>query len=99
MGDNDLLIAYDLLLVGDGDVTSDDSLGEARAMSTRHHMGAEWQVAEIAALRLGYKVGYDSQNLSAGAGIALGQYRFDYAFVNSDNDLGSSHRLGLGIDF
>ncbi len=99
MGDNDLLIAYDLLLVGDGDVTSDDSLGEARAMSARHHMGAEWQVAGLAALRLGYKAGYDSQNLTAGAGIALGQYRFDYAFVNSDNDLGSSHRLGLGIDF
>ncbi len=99
MGDNDLVLAYDLLLVGDGDVTSDDSLGEARAMSARHHLGAEWQAMDLAFLRLGYKIGYDSQNFTAGAGIALAQYRFDYAFVNSDNDLGSSHRLGLGIDF
>lgn len=97
--DGDLLIAYDLLLVGDGDVTSDDSLGEARAMSARHHIGAEWDVFGMAALRAGYKLGYDSQNFSAGAGIRLGVYRFDYAFVNVDNDLGNSHRLGMGIEF
>jgi hypothetical protein len=99
MGDDDVILAYDLLLVGDGDVTSDDSLGEARAMSARHHLGAEWNFRNLAALRLGYKIGYDSQDLSAGAGIRLGQYRFDYAFVNVSNDLGNSHRLGLGIDF
>jgi len=97
--DGDLNLAYDLLLVGDGDVTSDDSLGEARSISARHHIGAEWQVLGMAALRAGYKLGYDSQNFTAGAGIRLGAYRFDYAFLNVDNDLGNSHRLGMGIDF
>jgi len=99
LGPGDLILAYDLLLVGDGDVTSDDSLGAARAMNARHHLGVEWNLHGLAALRLGYKIGYDSQDFSAGAGIHLGQYRFDYAFVNMSNDLGNSHRLGLGIDF
>ena len=97
--ESDFTLAYDLLLVGDGDIESDDSLGEASAMSARHHLGVEWDWRGQAALRLGYKAGYDSQGLTAGAGIAWRGYRFDYAYLDVGNDLGSAHRFGVGMVF
>ena len=98
-GQSDFTLAHDLLLVGDGDIASDDSLGEAAAMSARHHFGAEWDWRGQAALRLGYKAGYDSQGLTAGAGITWQGYRFDYAFLDVGNDLGNAHRFGVGMEF
>ena len=52
----------------------------------------------LAALRVGYKSGYDSQGFSVGAGLHWQQVTFDYAFLAVDNDLGSAHRLGLTLD-
>jgi len=94
----DLRLAYDLLLLSDSDTASDAELGESKTLNARHHVGAEYDYQGLAALRLGYKAGYDSQGLSVGAGLHWQQVTFDYAFLAVDNDLGSAHRLGLTLD-
>jgi len=93
----DLRFAYDLLLLSDSDTASDAELGESKSLNARHHFGAEYDYRGLAALRLGYKAGYDSQGLSAGAGLSWHQVTFDYAFIAVSNDLGSAHRLGLTL--
>jgi hypothetical protein len=93
-----LLLAYDLLLLSDGDVSSDDTVGESTSLSARHHFGVEYDYRGQAALRAGYKVGYDSQGLSFGAGLRWRQFVFDYAFLAVDNDLGNAHRFGITLD-
>ncbi|MCP4544876.1 MAG: UPF0164 family protein [bacterium] len=97
--EGELYLAYDLLLVSDSDSETDDALGESKAMNARHHIGAEYDFRGRAALRVGYKLGYDSQDLSVGAGIRWQNYRLDYAFLNVDNDLGNAHRFGMTLDF
>jgi hypothetical protein len=96
--DGSALLAYDLLLVGDGDISSDDAIGEAKAMNTRHHLGFEFDYQQIASLRVGYKYGYESQGLTAGGTIHWGRYYLDYAFMNLLNDLGNSHHFGISVD-
>jgi hypothetical protein len=94
----DLRLAYDLLLLSDSDTTTDADLGVSKTLNVRHHMGAEFDYQGLAALRLGYKAGYDSQGFSVGAGLHWQQVTFDYAFLAVTNDLGSAHRLGLTLD-
>ncbi len=96
--DSDLSLAYDLLLLSDSDTESDADLGQSKALNARHHLGAEYDFRRMAALRLGYKIGYDSQSFSFGAGLRWHQFQFDYAFLPVDNDLGNSHRLGVTLD-
>jgi len=59
--------------------------------------GMEFLWRDLAALRLGYKSGHSSESISAGLGLKWRGYSFDYAFVPHDYDLGTSHRLSLGL--
>jgi hypothetical protein len=61
--------------------------------------GLEVQPAEAFALRAGYMMGQDAADLTAGAGIAVGSVQFDYAWVPYHDELGASHRFGLGTRF
>jgi len=61
--------------------------------------GMEFLWKDLAALRLGYKTGHSSESFSAGLGLKWRSYSFDYAFVPHDYDLGTSHRLSLGLEF
>lgn len=97
-GDGELRLAYDLLLLSDSDTESDADLGESKSLNARHHLGVEYDFRRLAALRLGYRAGYDSQDLSFGGGLHWQQFQFDYAFVPVHNDLGNSHRLGITLD-
>ena len=47
--------------------------------------------------RAGYAAGYDTRSWSAGFGIGVNRFEFDYAFVPYDDDLGDTHRFGLLI--
>lgn len=96
--DSELTLAYDLLLLSDSDTQTDSDLGESKSLNARHHLGVEFDYKRLAALRLGYKGGYDSQSLTFGAGLRWNQIQFDYAFLPVDNDLGNSHRLGITLD-
>lgn len=64
--------------------------------------GGEYAFREIVMLRLGFKSGYDEQNISAGIGFAfkMGNFSswFDYAFTNF-GILGDIHHLTLRMAF
>jgi len=93
----DIRVAYDLLLLSDSDTTTDDQLGESKSLNARQHFGLEYDYQGLAALRAGYKLGYDSQGPSFGAGLRWRSFVFDYAFLAVSNDLGNVLRVGLTL--
>jgi hypothetical protein len=62
-------------------------------------VGVEARPVPGFALRGGWMFGQDSNDLTAGAGLAAGRWAFDYAFVPYRNGLGNSHRAGLTARF
>jgi hypothetical protein len=64
--------------------------------SAEGRLGLEVMPASSLALRAGWMLGQDAADLTAGAGIAVGRFDIDYAFVPYHDDLGSSHRIALG---
>ena len=65
--------------------------------SAKVNIGGEYNYQNLAFLRAGGYLGYDSRSISLGAGMAYRNYLFDYAFVPLKNDLGSTHRFTLRI--
>jgi hypothetical protein len=64
--------------------------------SMEGRLGLEVTPVPALALRAGWMLGQDAADLTAGAGIAVGRFDVDYAFVPYHDDLGSSHRIALG---
>jgi hypothetical protein len=64
--------------------------------SMEARLGLELSPMPSLALRAGWMLGQDAADLTAGAGIAVGRFDVDYAFVPYHDDLGSSHRIALG---
>ncbi|MDI6740000.1 MAG: PorV/PorQ family protein, partial [Candidatus Edwardsbacteria bacterium] len=62
-------------------------------------LGAEYWWNSLAAGRLGYKIGHDTERFSAGLGIRWRNYTLDYALVPHRYDLGASHRVSLDLRF
>lgn len=79
----------ELLLTGDAVVPNDGD--------TKYHVGAEFEYSHMIALRFGYRVGWDNQNVSVGLGAKVGNFRLDYAYVPFYSDLGDTHRMSLGF--
>ena len=70
------------------------------ASSDIHFQAAgEIIIKKSLALRLGYITGFDSKNLTAGAGVNWGRFNFDYSFVPYKYDLGNSHTISISYDF
>ncbi len=63
----------------------------------RINLGAERFLADLLALRAGYKFGYDEENFTLGLGIYKNIWQVDYAFAPYSSGLGSSHRFALTI--
>jgi hypothetical protein len=88
MQDHRLTIAVDGIHPNDGD--------------EKVHIGCEYGLYDILFLRGGYKVNYDTQAFTAGAGlqVAVGvrQLCVDYAFVDMDI-LDATHRLSVTLGF
>ncbi|MGH7496210.1 MAG: PorV/PorQ family protein [bacterium] len=63
-------------------------------VSVDSHLGWEYQFRDLFALRVGSDVG----QLTAGAGLTLHKFQFDYAFLSHD-DLGNSHRVSAKFSF
>jgi hypothetical protein len=61
--------------------------------------GLEVEPTDVFSLRAGWMFGQDAADLTAGAGIAVGSVQFDYAWVPYHDELGASHRFGLGARF
>ncbi|HOX26625.1 MAG TPA: PorV/PorQ family protein [Candidatus Krumholzibacteria bacterium] len=81
-----LTVAGDLTFVNDG--------GE------KGHLGAEVKVVPELALRAGYKLNYDNQGLTAGAGIRYNAFGLGYAYEDvGDDALDPGHRVSLEFYF
>ena len=65
--------------------------------NSRLNIGSEYTYQNLISLRLGYSLGYESRGLSAGGGISYINYRFDYAYVPSRNNLNDTHRFTLRL--
>lgn len=67
------------------------------------HMGMELEIAEAFAIRIGNKFGYDSDGLTMGIGVHQPlsgvQFSFDYSFASLRYQLGSVHRISMGVAF
>ena len=65
----------------------------------RFNIGAEAKLMDQFALRLGYVLGNDSYDFTAGFGLQLSRYQLAYAFVPYKYDLENSHRFSVNIKF
>jgi hypothetical protein len=67
------------------------------------HAGVELEYGGAFALRAGNKFGYDADGFTMGIGVrqALAGvgFTFDYSFASLRYQLGSVHRLSMGVDF
>jgi hypothetical protein len=68
---------------------------KANGEDSRIQLGGEWLYRETAALRVGYKLGYDEEDVSFGLGLSRDRFRFDYALVPLSADLGTTHFFSL----
>jgi hypothetical protein len=59
------------------------------------HLGAEYNHKDMFYIRSGYRIGYDSKDISAGVGFSKRNFRIDYAFLPFDGSLGSTHIFNL----
>lgn len=66
-----------------------------RDEDTSVHFGLEYRLQETALMRIGYRNGIDTEDLSFGIGFNQGSIQADYAYVPFGEDLGSQHRVGL----
>lgn len=88
-GMNRLTVAYDLFQPND--------------YQQQMHVGAEYSFADVVAVRVGYKVDYDSEGLTYGAGLLTAlsgmPVNLDYSFGKMSEYLNSVHRISLGVQF
>lgn len=64
------------------------------------HLGGEFRLVEQLALRLGYRINYENQGLTAGAGLRVREFGLGYAYENmSDDALDPGHRFSLEFWF
>ncbi|MEA2103016.1 MAG: PorV/PorQ family protein [Candidatus Cloacimonadota bacterium] len=66
---------------------------------TKCNLGLEFDYTEKIFTRVGYALNYDSEDISAGLGLKINSYQFDYAFTPYSNDLGNVHRISLTYNF
>lgn len=71
---------------------------KARDDATTGHAGAEVKWSAVS-LRAGARLGTDVGPFTAGLGLEAGHFRFDYAYLPSGEDLGTSHRAELSARF
>ncbi len=67
--------------------------------NNKAHVGAEYRLSSALALRLGYRINYESLGLTAGCGFRRGRLAVGYAYEDASNDLDPSHRVDLQIAF
>lgn len=78
-----IILAADAVFPNDGDA--------------KLHLGTEYHYRSILSIRTGYKANYYTQGPTLGLGVAYGSFRFDYAFMPMEFDLGDSHRFSLTV--
>jgi hypothetical protein len=80
---------YNKLLAAGDVVVQDDE--------THLHLGGEYLIKQVLYLRAGYRMGYDTKDISAGIGFVHRNFRFDYAFIPYKDNLGDSHLININF--
>lgn len=69
----------------------------------RGDIGAEYALSEMIYIRGGYKINYDLESLTLGAGFKINiskeQYELNYAFAPAKEDMGTTHRISFIVRF
>lgn len=65
--------------------------------STHLNLGIEFDYLGMVFLRAGYQTGYDTKDISLGAGAMYGTLRFDYAFTPFSEVFGNAHTVALSV--
>jgi len=65
----------------------------------RGNTGMEYWYREIFALRAGYKIGYDLDSFTCGAGLVWKNFQLDYGWGMSGTKMGDNHRFSLTARF
>ena len=75
------------------------NLSQPKDYSQQHNVGMEYSFSQMFFLRAGYKINYDEEGLTLGAGVNYEGYRVDYSFNDYGEYLGNVHRFTLGFSF
>lgn len=67
--------------------------------SERFHLGLEYWYNEFVALRAGYKINYDEEGLTLGAGVNYRGMHVGYSYTSMGTYLGAANRLSLNYSF
>lgn len=62
-------------------------------------VGAEVLTLSALFLRSGYQTGFEDKDISAGFGLLINRFKFDYAYIPFSSDLGSSQRISIITSF
>lgn len=73
------------------------NLSQPRDYSQQHHIGLEYSFYELLFLRAGYKLNFDEEGLTLGAGFNHSNIRIDYSFNDYGEFLDSVHRFTIGF--
>lgn len=98
-------IGQDALLFPSEDsrLTVEFDLFQPNDYAQQAHLGLEYEFANVIALRMGYKFNYDADGFTAGVGVQQTfsemQLTFDYSYGALSYNLGSVHRISLGVGF
>lgn len=68
-----------------------------RDYDQQYNVGLEYGISDFLFLRAGYKINYDTESWSCGAGVNFNKFRGDYSVVDYGNFLGMIHRFSLGF--
>lgn len=79
-----LLVAFDLV--------------QPRDFDQQYAVGTEYVFMNIVALRTGYKINYDSEGLTLGAGVKFLNFGLDYSYNNYGDYLEDVHRFSFSIN-
>jgi len=73
------------------------NLSQPRDYSQQYQVGMEYSFKKMFFLRAGYKINYDEEGLTIGAGVKYSGYRIDYSFNDYGEYLGNVHRFTIGF--
>lgn len=64
----------------------------------RGNFGAELQLKQMLAFRLGYQTGFDEKSLGGGFGLNFERYHLDYGYTPFNSNFGDTHRFSLRLN-
>ncbi len=89
-------LGYELF---DGNPLASLDLEYIKDGTTAVRLGVELPVISLFSIRAGYYIGSEYTQWTAGLGLNIQSFRFDYAIAPYPYDLGISHTLSVGLKF